>query len=186
MKYPNYSRYQKATAYLKERYNLRWIAFGGLSMGNTEKIKNDLVRTHSLSELRSIKLNVNAQLDRYKQANVIVPVVVFILTTTFSLITSFTSAISNTYNDLFSADKINSYKAKIEMVQEGYRLNTNMVTFIMFFVLLIACFYFQRYFWVSLMNNIVCEAFDEKKSFDENVKESNKKKKVQLPNRLKL
>jgi hypothetical protein len=173
-KYMNLLECSKASVYLRKRYKLGWFAFGNINLGTLYKIKDDLIKNHDKSQLRSIKASINSQVELYKQANLILPILVLIFTVSFSLATSFTSLAAKSL-DLFPKDK-NNYvdvmNAYNKGIKDAFNINSYNLICISLFMTVGLYLYLERYKRITLLNNTVIEALEEK---DECVKEDQRK-----------
>lgn len=95
---PIYYKYSSATKYLRKHYNFGIFNSLGAPVKKIAEIKKDLVKNSTLSQLRSLRIIADTQINRYKQVNILVPIVVFTLTILITVINSFINTLVAVYD----------------------------------------------------------------------------------------
>ncbi|OWA36794.1 hypothetical protein B9G55_01565 [Saccharibacillus sp. O16] len=168
-----YDHYLKASTYLRERYNI--FGIGSVSIGKIGSIQKDLIKYHSLDGLKSIRISITAQLEQYKQANILMPILVFIFTVVFTLrYYSYTARreYEKMLDEMSGMDESDTQFEAVNAI-DNFLFTNNILLFVIV-ILMIGGFllYFQRYAWISLMKSIVDDALAEREKKD---KENEKK-----------
>ncbi|UKS30062.1 hypothetical protein LOZ80_14435 [Paenibacillus sp. HWE-109] len=193
MKEIDFTKCRSASKYLRKRNELGLIGHGGIDLGKLYEMKNDLVINHDIKQMRSIKLGINAQLEVYKQINIIIPIFIFILTMVFTLSNTFTGFAFKAIDFVPRSDDnyleiMNAYK---NAVKSSFDSNSVSLSYIAAFLIIVFIFYIMRFRWIIFLNNAVNEAVIEKEEYlkeEQRINESkisrNKATEEKLKNRL--
>lgn len=176
-----------ASKYINENYIHSKFPLGYPKFNQVIRAKRELTADHSLEELGSIKNNMNAQAESFKQFSIFLTVMIFFMTTLISLV----SLSLNQYSKPLDA-AIKQSEARLEIVTAAMDQDTkdnlkneffnkitttlkNMADSInntLLFIFIIAAaviiplaFYFiWRSQWLAALNNLVESAYKEKES----------------------
>ncbi|MEK3717411.1 hypothetical protein [Paenibacillus sp. FSL R7-0333] len=177
---------ETASKYIRKKYSIGFWGLGILKLGDINKLRSDLVKDHTESEIISIKASIDTQFEHYKQLTSIITILALIFTMIFTSINTQINFTMKPMDWIYNANQElnkdlnknmkpdertgNLIKQTNEMAAEYFKvtkaafnaLQMN-IYFIAIFLILIIYTYFGRFRWIVLVKNILEEALKEKK-----------------------
>jgi len=159
---------KKASTYLYEKYELK-STVGSLKFDILIKIVEDLILNHTIRDLKVLKIGIVAQLERYKQANILISIVVFFMTTLFSLFSLYTTLVSKIMDKVIvNKDNTSQFVETFQSgAKEAVSLYIGYAVALTLLLVIIIFLYFRRYLRICILNNLITEALEGREKIEE-------------------